>query len=44
MDGQGVQMALARLVCRSISGVDAPEVEVEVHLGTLNTSLQTTQE
>jgi len=27
-------MALARLVCRSISGVDAPEVEVEVHLGT----------
>ena len=27
-------MALSRLVCRSISGVDAPEVEVEVHLGT----------
>jgi len=27
-------MALARLVCRSISGVDAPEVEVEIHLGT----------
>jgi len=27
-------MALARLVCRSISGVNAPEVEVEVHLGT----------
>ncbi|MEJ6122187.1 YifB family Mg chelatase-like AAA ATPase [Vibrio sp. 2-Bac 85] len=27
-------MALARLVCRAISGVDAPEVEVEVHLGT----------
>lgn len=27
-------MALARLLCRSISGVDAPEVEVEVHLGT----------
>ena len=27
-------MALARLVCRSLSGVDAPEVEVEVHLGT----------
>jgi magnesium chelatase family protein len=27
-------MALSRLVCRSLSGVDAPEVEVEVHLGT----------
>jgi len=27
-------MALARLVCRAISGVDAPEVEVEIHLGT----------
>ncbi|TEW52394.1 YifB family Mg chelatase-like AAA ATPase [Psychromonas algicola] len=27
-------MALSRLVCRAISGVDAPEVEVEVHLGT----------
>ena len=34
MNIKGSSMALARLVCRSISGVDAPEVEVEVHLGT----------
>lgn len=27
-------MALAKLVCRALSGVDAPEVAVEVHLGT----------
>lgn len=27
-------MALAKLICRALSGVDAPEVAVEVHLGT----------
>lgn len=34
IESGGSNMALARLVCRAISGVDAPEVEVEIHIGT----------